>query len=203
VRGPFEGTIGGIRALLALVVLVLGALLPGGLARADDDVVVPVERQVELMVKVAGYDKNLSRRAGDRVRTAVLAKADDADASRTSSQLLKALADKPAIAGIPHEAQLLVWSDAAAVAQKVRALRLSILYLTPGFSNEELAAVARALDGVDVLTVSSVPSFVPRGIVLGFDLVSGKPKLLVHLGQARRQNVALSAEVLKLMRVYE
>ena len=83
--------------MLAMVILALGALWSAGAARADDDVVVPVERQVELMVKVAGYDKNLSRRAGDRVRTAVLVKGNDADATRTSSQLLKALADKPAV----------------------------------------------------------------------------------------------------------
>jgi hypothetical protein len=194
------------RLVLASLLLLLGLLAilwPASVAFADDDVVVPVERQVELMVKVAGYDKNLSRRAGGRVRSAVLAKSNDASSARTSSQLLKALGEIPTIAGIAHETQPLAWSDAPALAQKVRSARLSIVYLTPGFSEDELAAMARALDGVDVLTVSSVPAFVPRGIVLGFDLVSGKPKLLVHLGQARKQNVALSAEVLKLMRVYE
>src|SRR5438874_366246 len=54
---------------------------------------------------------------------------------------------------------------------------------------------------IALLTASAVASQVTLGIVLGFDLVSGKPKLLVHLGQARRQHVDLSAEVLKLMRV--
>ena len=39
--------------------------------------------------------------------------------------------------------------------------------------------------------------------VLGFDLVSGKSKLLCHLGQAKKQHVAFKAEVLKLMKVYE
>ena len=47
------------------------------------------------------------------------------------------------------------------------------------------------------------PDYVPGGIVLGFDVVSGRPKLLVHLTQAKRQNVALRAEALKLMRVFE
>jgi hypothetical protein len=44
---------------------------------------------------------------------------------------------------------------------------------------------------------------VPAGIVLGFDVVSGRPKLLVNLTQAKRQNVSLRAEALKLMKVYE
>jgi hypothetical protein len=59
-----------------------------------------------------------------------------------------------------------------------------------------------ALSGVDVLSVSPVPEYVEQGIVLGFDVVSGKPRLLVNLGQARLQHVALRAEVLKLMKVY-
>ncbi|HEX7668231.1 MAG TPA: YfiR/HmsC family protein, partial [Polyangiaceae bacterium] len=64
-------------------------------------------------------------------------------------------------------------------------------------------AIGTALQGADLLTVSTVPSYVQHGIVLGFDLVSGHPKLLVHLRQARSQQVALRPEVLKLMRVYE
>jgi hypothetical protein len=39
--------------------------------------------------------------------------------------------------------------------------------------------------------------------VLDFDLISDKPKLLVHLGQARKQKVAFGAEILKLMQVHE
>ena len=44
---------------------------------------------------------------------------------------------------------------------------------------------------------------VPKGIVLSFDLVSGKPKIVVHLGQAKRQDVQFKAELLKLARVIE
>jgi len=39
--------------------------------------------------------------------------------------------------------------------------------------------------------------------VLGFELVSSKPRLLVHLSQARKQNVDFRAEVLKLVQIYQ
>jgi hypothetical protein len=39
-------------------------------------------------------------------------------------------------------------------------------------------------------------------MVLGFDLVSGHPKLLVKLEQARKQQVSFPASVLSLMKVY-
>ena len=53
------------------------------------------------------------------------------------------------------------------------------------------------------MTVGAVGSYVKGGIVLGFDLVSGKPKLLVNLTQARRQHVDLSSSVLKLAEITE
>jgi hypothetical protein len=62
--------------------------------------------------------------------------------------------------------------------------------------------MAEVSSGVDVLTVSAVPDYVPKGIVLGFDLVGGHPKMLVNLGQATRQHVAFTTDVLRLMRVY-
>jgi hypothetical protein len=37
--------------------------------------------------------------------------------------------------------------------------------------------------------------------VLGFELVSGRPKLVIDLAQAKRQNVLFRAEALKLMRI--
>src|SRR5258706_418637 len=54
-----------------------------------------------------------------------------------------------------------------------------------------------------VLRVAAVPDYVRDGIVLGFDVVSGRPKLLFNLPQAKLQKVALAASVLKLMTVFE
>jgi hypothetical protein len=58
------------------------------------------------------------------------------------------------------------------------------------------------LTPVSVLSVGDVPEYVPDGVVLGFDLEAGKPKLLVNLDQARRQNVEFTSDVLRLMKVY-
>lgn len=64
-----------------------------------------------------------------------------------------------------------------------------------------MPALGKALEGGDVLTAGASPSYVGRGAVLGFDLASGRPQLLVQLAQAGRQNVKLAADVLRLMRV--
>lgn len=168
-----------------------------------DDVVVPVPLQMKLLAKVAGYDKNLPARAGDKVRVLVVAKPKNADADRVSGQALAALAEVSEIAGLPVEALAEPFSSGGELKKAIAKRRAAVVYLAPGLSGDEVDGVVAALDGVDVLSATAVPGDVSRGVVLGFDLAASKPKLLVHLARAKRQHVALSAEVLKLAQVIE
>jgi hypothetical protein len=151
---------------------------------------------------MATYDRGFVARAGDRAHVVIIDKPDDADSARAATHLESAFHALPDVGGLPHDEAIVAWSGAGALPALVRARHAAIVYFTPGFASD-VSEIRAALDGVDVLSVSAVADYVPRGIVLGFDLVSGKPKLLVNLGQARKQHVAFMAEVLKLARVYE
>lgn len=168
-----------------------------------EELPVPVPLQVKLLAKVASYDKNLPGRAGDRVRVHVVTKSGDSDAKRVLQQALAALGEEEKIAGLPIEASSSSFVDSAALKKAIVDGHLSIVYLTSGFDATEIGRVAGDLAGVDVLSAAAIPTTVPRGIVLGFDLVSGKPKILVNLTQAKKQKVALAADLLKLAKVYE
>ncbi len=164
---------------------------------------VPPALQVKLLAKVAGYDKNLPSRAGDKVRVLVSIKSGSDDAKRVAAQVLAAFGEEKEIAGKPVEPSSSSFADAAALKKAIKQQKLAIVYLTPDFGAADVEAIAKELDGTDVLTAAAMPTTVPKGIVLGFDLVSSKPKIVVNLTQARKQNVALAAEVLKLAKVYE
>lgn len=162
----------------------------------------PVELQVELFMKVAGYDRSFAARAGDRARVVLVEKSDDADSRAIAAQMARALARVDSIGGLPRETVPHAFASASALADLCRIRRAAIVYFAPGVS-DAVPAIARALDGVDVLSLAAVPDYVPRGIVLGAELQSAKPKLLIQLTQARSQNVQLSPELLKLMKVYK
>ena len=170
-------------------------------ARAED-VSVPERLQAELVAKMAAYDRGFAHRAGDRVHVVIIDKPDDAESARAATHLESAFHALPDVGGLPHDEAIVAWQGVAALPEVVRARHASIVYFTPGFA-PDIADIRAALDGVDVLSVTAVPEYVSRGIVLGFDVVSGKPKLLVNLAQARRQRVAFMAEVLKLAKVFE
>lgn len=163
---------------------------------------VPLSLQAELTVRVAAHDKRLPARAATGVvRIAVYTSPCDAESRAIANAFVAALRDVPTVAGLPHEDEVAFYESATALASRVNARHTSIAYLTPSLSSE-VPAIARALDGMSVLTVAATADDVPRGAVLGFELVGGKTKLLVNLGQAKKQDVQLPANVLKLATVY-
>jgi hypothetical protein len=170
--------------------------------RGADDVTVPISLQAELLAKVVEYDRGFPGRAGSQARILLIVKKDDPDSVHVAAQLAAALGRLGPIAGLPHDQTIVPFSGAAELAADCRARRAAIVIFGPGF-RDDLDALRKALTGVDVLSVSSLPGYVPKGIVLGFDVVSGRPKLLVNLTQARLQRVDLASAALKLMRVYE
>lgn len=179
--------------------LVAAGMLPRR-AWAADEVVVPIDLQVSLLSKVAPYDRNFASRAGDAARVLVVRKG-SAEAIRTASQLEKGLSELSDIGGLPVRVSSAGYSSAKELAELCTAQSAAIVCLSAGFQGD-IPAIAEALSGVNILSVT-VTNAVSAGVVLGFDLVSGKPKLLCNLTQARKQNVSFKSEVLKLMRVVE
>lgn len=167
-----------------------------------EEAVLPIALQVELLVKVASYDRNFQQRAGERARIFIFTKPGNGDSARVAAQVEAGLARASEIGGLPHDEVVTPYRGAAEVANLCRAQRAAIVFFGPGF-RDDVAAIREALDGVDVLSVSAIPEYVEAGIVLGFDVASGRPELLVNLPQAKRQKVALRADVLRLMKVFQ
>jgi hypothetical protein len=187
------------RRLAALSCLLIVVTAHRGSA---EEALLPIAIQVELLVKVAAYDRNFQQRAGDRARILIFTKPGNGDSARVAAQVEAGLTRAPEIAGLPHDETVTPYHGAAELADRCRKERAAIVFFGPGF-RPDIATIREALDGVDVLSVSAIPEYVEAGIVLGFDVASGRPELLVNLQQAKRQKVALRADVLRLMKVFQ
>ncbi len=184
---------------LAAMLVGLSTCLAIDVAYAED-IPVPTGLQATLLAKVVLYDRNLPERAGDRVRTLLIGKPSDPTSMPFVRQMRQDLGALENFGKLPHSEEIVEFANADALAAKCRSDRISIVYLGPGLHGD-VEAIRDALEPLSILTVSANPEDVSRGIMLGFDLVSGKPKLVIYLAQARKQGVDLMAEVLKLMRV--
>lgn len=172
-----------------------------GATRADEPRV-PARLQAELLAKVAAYDTRFVARARGKALLLVVEVPGLADSERFAASIRAELGMQPRIGGVEHMEQIIQFASAAELARVCRERQPAILYLSPGLTSTA-AAIADALAGLDLVSVSPVPEDVARGIVLGFEVVSGKPKLLVNLPRARGQNVSFKPELLRLARVIQ
>lgn len=184
------------RALLVALVVLFGDSWV--FAEAVD---VPVELQVNLVARVAAYDRNLQERAQGRVLVWILKAQGDLDSERVAAELEAAFKKVPSIAGLPATVRIVDYVSAEKLLERCKRDVPSVLYLSAGLSRQ-VSAIARELDGTALLTVAAVPRYVDAGsIVLGVESRSGKPGLVVHLERARHHHVAFKPELLKLARV--
>lgn len=162
---------------------------------------VPAELQAELLAKLAAYDRNFQARAGDVVRVLVVVKSGDARSKLSAAAIELALSRIDRIGGLTHQEKAVPFETGEALAKLCRTIRASVVYVTPGL-DDAIDDIRGSLRGVDVLSVTAVADYVPRGVVLGFELLSGKPRISLNLEQAKLQNVNFKADALSLMKVY-
>lgn len=179
----------------------MAAVVAGTTGTAVAGEAMPAAIEAELVARLASYDRNLKARAGTRVKILIVVKEGDAISERAAGQLAGAFARLEQVGGLPHETSIETFSGAANLVAACKAKRAAIVVITEALSSE-VEALRAAFEGVDVLTVGSSADMTRRGVVLGVELVSSRPKLFINLAQAAKQNVAMSAEVLKLMTVY-
>jgi hypothetical protein len=183
-------------AVLATLLLVCPAL-PLRAENAN----VPARVQAQLISKVPAYDRGFRERAGSKVVVLILVKSGKTESVRAASLLEAALSQERDIAGLPHEAAILPFTTPAALAAESKKRSASIVYVSSGFDSE-LDAICAAMQPLGVMTVTAVPDYVRRCVVLGFEAAAGKPKLLIHLEQAKKNGIRFKSEILKLAKVF-
>jgi uncharacterized protein DUF4154 len=181
--------------------LLVGASAPR-LATGVEEDRVPARLQAELLAKVAAYDGKFLARARGRALVLVVVAPRVADSERFGAQIRAELAKQTRIGGVEHMEDVIELVSPADLARTCRQRQPAIVYLAPALS-DAVPSIAEALAGLDLLSVSALASDVERGAVLGFDVLSGKPKLVVNLARARLQNVAFKPDLLRLARVLQ
>lgn len=186
----------GALCALALVMLISAGSPP---VRAADEGV-PIALQIELLDRLLWYERRYQREAGKPIGVLVVVRPRDTQSARAAGQLSAALARLDALGGRPVRLSQVELESAAQVARVVRERGAYVVYLAPGLS-DVLTDLTRSLAGSPSLTVSAVPTDVDKGVVLGFELSSSKPRIVINLRTARAQLLELSAQLLRIARV--
>jgi hypothetical protein len=166
---------------------------------AAEEPAVPLQLQVNLTVKVVAY----AQEPPDGIlQIGILTKTRSAESLRFATELKAAFDRVDAVANRSHEQAIIEWTGPTSLADEVTHRGLYLLYVTPGL-DAEMPEIARGLENVQLITVAATDSYVPSGAILGFELVSGHPRMVFNLNQAKKQNVFFRAAVMKLMRIVQ
>lgn len=161
---------------------------------------VPLDLQVDLLRKVVRFERGFVGRAGTQITLLLVVRAHNTDSARAAAQLESALSRAHEIAGVPVKVVVHEYVSAAALRRAIVASGAQLVYLTAGLQGE-VAAIAGALDGQPTITVSTDGDEVELGAVLGFELVSSHPKIVLNVGQAKRQHLDFDSDLFRLARV--
>ena len=188
-----------MRSLVPFAFLCLVAS-QASVARADGSREVGAATLVPLIAKVADYDRHFVARASGNVRALVVYRDGDTASVQKAHDIVSVLGKTEKISGLSHSERAVPYVGANALAARIRDDQISLVIISTGLG-AEASAIAHELDGIDTLSVAVDPDDVSKGIVLGIDARAGKNTLVVRLAQARRQNIAFEASLLKLARI--
>ncbi|HEY7614921.1 MAG TPA: YfiR family protein [Gemmatimonadales bacterium] len=186
--------------------LLLAGLLGGSAGGAwAQDTPVPVELQVQIMVKILNFDRKLPERVGGRLTVGVLYQGRYRTSANVGGEVCRTLMGLPRAAlGALETLQLsclaIDLDETPDLAAALKRERIQVLYVSPlrAFAVEDVVALTRA---GRITTLTGVPRYVETGCAIGVDMKGDRPEILINLPASRAEGAELNAQLLKLARV--
>lgn len=166
-------------------------------AVAAQEMAVPVEVQIPLLLKILSFDRSLGSPTGPLVIGVLYqgkyrASADAAEQVRRSART----------SGREVEIVALDQDVTDDLSEAMTRHHVRVLYVSP-LRAVDLKAVWELSRKLGVRTVTGVPQYVEDGLGIGIDLKGGRPEIVVNLLASRGEGADLDAQLLKLARIVE
>jgi hypothetical protein len=178
---------------LALAMLILGA---AGSRAAAQDMPVPVETQVPILLKILTFDRAITARPADRLVIGIIFQGRNRISSEIGEQVLRQLkASAPAVRVVPIDLDRTDDLVAALVRDSVQ-----VLYVAP-LQAVAIPTLSKATRERQVLSYTGVPRYVEQGLAVGLDVNGLRPQIVINLEASRAEGAVFSAQLLKLVRL--
>lgn len=167
---------------------------------AAQEMNIPLEVQVEVMVRVFSFDRAMDGRLRSGLTVGILYQ----ERYRTSVSTADGVEDllsqaEWASTGTARIVRI-PWEGRAAAEQMMRDKNVRILYVAP-LRSVDLRSVCDMCAALQVPAFTGVPEYVTDGIPLGVARRGGRAAILVNLPAARRTGIDLSSRVLHIAEV--
>ena len=179
---------------LALALLSL-ALAGTASPAAAQEVAVPVEIQVPLLLKILTFDRRLADAAEPLVVGVVFQRR-----NRASAAIGEEVRGLLATAARPIRVVVIDLDETRDLRGMLLRENVRVVYIAP-LQAVSVSTVAEATRGERVVSVTGVPRYVEQGLAVGIDLRDSRPRIVINLAASRAEGADFSAELLKLARL--
>jgi hypothetical protein len=185
----------GSRRLLSLVPL-LGLL--AGSVRAEE-MSLPVEDQVPLLLKVLTYDRNLETKAGPELAIGIVYDPSNSDSAKATNDLGSVLFNLKGktVKKLAIKYYTIEYTGNPDLDRFVKQKGISVLYLTPG-NARNLTNILQLSQELHLTTTTGVPDYVRRGAAVGLGRAQDRPQILINLQTTRAEGTEFDAAFLRL-----
>ena len=179
-----------------LALALLGLAL-GGIASpvAAQEVAVPVEIQVPLLLKILAFNRSL----GDAADTLVVGIVFQ-HRNRASAAVGDEVRGLLAAAARPIRVVAIDLDETRDLRGTLLRESVRVVYVAP-LQAVAVSTVTEATRGERVVSVTGVPRYVEQGVAVGIDLSDSRPRIVINLAASRAEGADFSAELLKLARL--
>ena len=159
----------------------------------------PVDRQVELLVRVLQFDRNLEGQAPDELVVAIVYQS-RFRASLTAHDAALAGLEQSRMGDRPIRCVSVELEEHVSAAAALAASGAAVAYVAP-LRATDLKDIVSATRALGILSSTGVPEYVDAGIAIGISLRGERPEILVNLDASLAEGARLSSELLQLSRV--
>jgi hypothetical protein len=177
---------------LALLGLALGGIASPAAAQ---QVAVPVEIQVPLLLKILAFNRSLADAADTLVVGIVFQ-----HRNRASAAIGEEVRGLLAAAARPIRVVAIDLDETRDLRGTLLRESVRVVYVAP-LQAVSVSTVTEATRGERVVSLTGVPRYVEQGLAVGIDLSDSRPRIVINLAASRAEGADFSAELLKLARL--
>ncbi len=189
------------RRLCAAVLLSCALVIAAPTSVVAQQMAVPANLQVPLLLKILTYDRNLASRPGDALTVRIVFRAGDTESEQAAGEVaavLDALTDK-SVKGLPIRFTSIPIGTEDELIAAIQIDAVSVLYVAPGAV--DVPMVLRVARSSRVVSATGVPALVDQGVAIGIGVNRDKPQVLINLPASRQEGSEFDASLLRIATV--
>lgn len=164
---------------------------------------VPSEEQLKILLNTLTFDRNLKERQGERLTIGIVYQGSYRNSLQAKDDLIEALKSVPIREIFSHSLHIvpidlyLIGLEEAVTSQDV-----DVLYVAP-LKAYDIRKISQLSRQERVITFSGVPEYSEQGIAVTVGKKGDKAQIIINLSAAKAEGADFSSQLLKLAKIVE